>query len=270
MRGVFNLLLPRTRGRGGAALALLLTLFTTPALALIEPHSGGGDPHIRIAPYDPDEVVAVRAVLGYQLTIEFEPGERIENVAIGDSLGWQVVPSRKADLLFVKPMDRAPLTNMTVVTSLRRYAFELSVRPAARGARDAVYTLRFAYPAPAAPVITAPEPPKPPEDRNHAYSYEGSAVLLPTRLFDDGQATWFQFAKGAEYPAVYAIESDGTQALVNFHSRDSYLVVDRMARGFVLRRGKEETRIFNDGFETPGPGPLSPRPRVKKTAWRRR
>jgi hypothetical protein len=40
-------------------------------------------------------------------------------------------------------------------------------------------------------------------------------------------------------------------------------VVDRVARGFVLRRGKDETRIFNDGFREATLGPLSPQPRKR-------
>ena len=66
--------------------------------------------------YDPNEVVLLKASLGYQVLIEFAPDERIENVAIGDSLGWQITPNRKANLLFVKAMDQVPVTNMTVVT----------------------------------------------------------------------------------------------------------------------------------------------------------
>jgi type IV secretion system protein VirB9 len=64
--------------------------------------------------------------------IEFGPDERIENVAIGDALAWQVTPNRGANLLFVKPVELAVATNMTVVTDRRRYAFELSASRAPR------------------------------------------------------------------------------------------------------------------------------------------
>ncbi len=223
------------------------------------------DHRLRVVPYDPDQVVPIRAALGYQMMIEFDPAERIENVAVGDSLGWQVVPSRRANLLFLKPMDHAPVTNMTVVTNMRRYAFELSVRPGPVRAGDPelIYSLRFEYPAPAAVAAAEPPPPAPPQDVNHAYSYEGSAENLPMRLFDDGQATYFRFPEGASFPAIFAVEADKSESVVNFHLRDGYLVVERLAPGFVLRRGKVETRIFNDGFKDAEPGPLSPRPRVK-------
>ena len=86
--------------------------------------------------YDPSEVVELHGVLGYQLSLEFDPAERIENVAIGDSLGWQVTPNRKANLLFIKPMSLRPDTNMTVITNLRRYNFQLSVVNPSRAPRS--------------------------------------------------------------------------------------------------------------------------------------
>jgi type IV secretion system protein VirB9 len=217
-------------------------------------------------PYDPLQVVALKGVLGSQTMVAFEPGERIENVAIGDSLGWQVIPSRRSDLLFLKPMNHAAVTNMTVVTNMRRYAFELTVRrtPARPNDPDVIYSLRFDYPPPVVPIVRAPEPtppPRPPEDVNHAYSYQGAVQNLPARVFDDGRRTYFRFAEETSLPAIFAVEADNSEAVVNYRSQDGYLVVDRLARAFVLRRGKEETKVFNDGFHDAGPGPMSPAPR---------
>ena len=249
-------------------LAALCVLTTAPMAAAVEPHAGPGDPRLMVVTYDPGEVVTVRGVLGYQILIEFDPAEKIENVAIGDSVGWQVVPSRKANLLFIKPMEKAPATNMEVVTNLRRYAFELSVLPAGSHGRDALYSLRFEYPAPAAAIVDRlpPAPPPPPQDVNHAYSYEGSARNVPLRLFDDGRATYFRFREGEEYPAIFAIGADKGESVVNSSIHDGYIVVDRLARGFVLRRGADVTRIFNDGYAEGQPGPLSPKPR-RKPFW---
>lgn len=253
------------------AVILAICLSASSALAAVEPSPGPGDPRLREVWYDPYQVVTVRAALGYQLTIEFDPGERIENVAIGDSLSWQVVPSRKANLLFLKPMDRAPPTNMQVVTNQRRYAFELVVRADAgkRGASAVTYNLKFLYPAPETPIVTAAPVVLPPQDVNHAYSYQGSKANLPQRVFDDGVSTYFQFAPGGSVPAIFALEADKSEAVVNSRTRDGYTVVDRLAPGFVLRNGSEETRLFNDGYRTADPGPLSPQPRPKSSWWRK-
>jgi len=251
------------RARLYPVLAALVMFAGAPAASAVEPRPGAGDPRLKVVTYDPSEVVTVRGVLGYQIVIEFDPAEKIENVAIGDSVGWQVVPSRKANLLFVKPMEKAPATNMEVVTNLRRYAFELDVLPPGSHGRDALYSLRFEYPAPVVAMVDRPPPipPSPPQDVNHAYSYEGSARNVPTRLFDDGRATYFRFREGEEYPAIFALDSDKGESVVNSSIHDGYIVVDRLAQGFVLRRGKDVTRIFNDGYREGQPGPLSPKPR---------
>jgi type IV secretion system protein VirB9 len=224
------------------------------------------DPRIRVVPYRPDSVTEIKAVLGYQLMIEFAPDERIENVAIGDSLGWQITPNRKANLLFVKPMDKVPVTNMTVVTNLRTYLFEMipDATPTRRGDRNIVYALQFSYPPEKAENTASdapPPPPPPPQVVNSAYSYTGSTATLPMRIFDDGHATYFQFRDGEDYPAIFTTDGDKGEAIVNSSIRGGYVVVDSVARGFTLRRGADVTRIFNDGFREPQPGPLSPTPR---------
>jgi type IV secretion system protein VirB9 len=250
-----------------AFLALAIALAAAPAGA-VTPHPGDGDPRIHVVMYDPDQVVELHGVLGYQLSLEFDPQERIENVAIGDSLGWQVTPNRKANLLFVKPMAHRPDTNMSVVTNLRRYNFQLSVR-GKTALRSIPFSVRFLYPPPMLAMVEAPPPPAPPVDRNHAYSYQGSSKTLPARLFDDGQATYFAFADQEDLPAVFAVEPDGAESVVNSHMRDGYVVVDRIARGFVLRRGTEVARVFNDAYPQPQASAMGPRLKPKDPWWRR-
>jgi type IV secretion system protein VirB9 len=255
----------------GAVAAVLLA---SPAFGAITPLPSAGDPRMRVAKYVPEEVVELLGDLGYQMTIEFGDGERIENVSIGDAQGWQVTPNRKASLLFLKPIDKASPTNMEVVTNLRRYAFALKVRPnVPKGEeRTVIYGLRFDYPPPPPPPPPAAEKAAaktPPQVVNAAYSYDGSSKSLPSRVFDDGKATYFQFAEADDYPAIYAIEADQAEAVVNFTIRDGYVVIDQIARGFVLRRGAETTHLYNDGYKETLPGPLSPKPRLRPRWWER-
>jgi len=236
---------------------LALALAPAPAPAAVTPEPGLGDPRIRVVRYDPNEVVELSAAIGYQLTIEFGPGERIENVSIGDGLGWQVTPNRKADLLFLKPLDLGSVTDMTVITNLRRYVFDLSARrPGRRGDRSLIFRLRFDYPEPfvavAEPSAAPPPAPAPPTDVNHAYHAEGSTQDRPLRVFDDGRATYFVFPAAADFPAIFAVDPDGKEAVVNSAARDGYVVVDRLAGAFVLRRGAAVTRIVNDGYAAAG------------------
>jgi type IV secretion system protein VirB9 len=238
-----------------------LLLATAPLAAAVVPAAGPGDPRIRWVHYDPDQVVQLAGTLGYQMTIEFGDDERIENVSIGDSLGWQITPNRKASLLFLKPIAAsARHTDMTVVTSLRRYTFDLSAH-AGRGRDATIYALRFVYPPPV--ILAAADGPPPkllPKIANEAYSYRGSTATLPTRVFDDGHDTYFAFAEQADYPAILALDGKKQEESVNSAVRDGYVVVDQLAPAFVLRRGTETTTIINDGWHTPQPDALAPQP----------
>ena len=237
-------------------LGLIILLATTalfgPVQAAVNPAPSANDPRIRVVEYAPDQVVTLNATLGYAVTLMFGDAERIENVSIGDSLGWQVTPNRRANLLFLKPTELAPATNMTIVTNFRAYTVDLRVRRK-QGSNDkaVIFAIRFDYPEPALAVLEPqqpPPPPEPPKDVNHAYSYLGSDTGLPLAVFDDGRATYFRFADTTDYPAIFAIDPDKKEASVNIVQRDGLVVVDRLAAGFVLRRGAQVTKIVNDAF----------------------
>ncbi len=244
----------------------VLSLFLAPVagVAAISPQPGPGDPRIRVVHYDPDQVVELQATIGYQMTLEFGPGEHIENVSIGDGLGWQVTPNHKANLLFLKPLDVRSVTDMTVVTNLRRYVFDLTARRALqRGDRSLIFRVRFEYPEPFVAIPEPkppPPPPEPPKDVNHAYRLQGSTKSAPLRVFDDGHDTYFTFPETEEYPAIFAVDPDNKEAVVNSATRDGFVVVDRLAGAWMLRRGAEVTRVTNDGYHEPGVGISSRKP----------
>lgn len=236
----------------GAAYAQIATI----------PDPGPGDPRIRQIMYDPDQIVAVNGQLGYEMAIEFDPNERIENVSIGDSLSWQVTPNRKATLLFLKPVAPDAETSMTVVTSKRIYGFVLTSEDG-RGADDPdiMLRLRFLYPPPPPVVVEAPTPePGPPPDPinaapetlNFAYSYAGSKTLHPMRTFDDGKATYFLFDQGKDVPAIFVLGGDGREEMANTRAAGKYLVADFVAQTFVLRYGKAKTTVKNDALRPAG------------------
>lgn len=208
------------------------------------------DARIRTVPFSENAVITLTGHLGFQTMIEFNADERIENVSVGDSMGWQVTPNRRATLLFVKPVEARAATNMTVVTSLRRYVFELRAAEA-RGASDPAitYVLRFAYPAPPPPPpAAAPPPPPPPPKLSFSYSQKGSKKIAPTKVWDDGKYTYFDFPNTIEAPVISALSPDGREGLVNSRAEGGVVSVDAIAPGFVLRHGKERLTITNDAF----------------------
>lgn len=226
-------------------LAIIAVLLTAPAPVLAQ---GYVDPRIQMVEYDPDRVVMVRGALGYQLMLEFASDERIENVSIGDSLGWQVTPNRRANVLFLKPIDGVT-TNMTVLTNARRYVFDLAVNP--KGSRaSAPYTIRFSYPqeAVAIPVVEAAAPEQPPVVVNDAYTVTGSRENMPVKVFDDGRMTYFEWPAEGPVPAIFAVGPDGSESVVNYGVRGPYLVVEQLAGRFSLRDGKQVATVTNQRF----------------------
>ena len=198
------------------------------------------DPHIQTVFYQPDRVIDLKGAVGWQIMIEFGPDERIENVSIGDSTAWQVVPNKRARMLFLKPLNAKASTNMTVITTARQYSFNLSV-----GARQASspWQLRFTYPP--VPVEAAPEPsaPPPPIDLNFGYQLAGDPGLLPMRVWDDGHQTYFQFGEDVALPAIFAGGPKKDESLVNQSVRDRVVVVQQIAARFTLRSGKRVATV---------------------------
>jgi type IV secretion system protein VirB9 len=195
------------------------------------------EPGVRLVDYVRDAVVPVRVPLNRQLTIEFAEGERIENVALGDSQGWQVAASARGDHLFVKPQGTAP-TNMTVVTSSRTYLFELS--PDSGGYEAQVYTLRFLLPPGEMPPPRAART-SPPVGAI-AYRLTGANALRPSVIHDDGVHTYLEWPEDVSMPAVFGIDETGGEVLVDGYVRGGIYTLDRVYDRLVFRMGKLRAR----------------------------
>lgn len=212
------------------------------------------DGRVTMRDYVEDQVVRFAGRAGFQSTIAFGEGERIENIAVGESGAWQITPNRRANLLFVKPAGTsAPVTNMTVVTDRHTYLFEL--RPAVRA--TPVYLLRFRYAESLAPppdllpdamtpaLIPAVQTKDLPVNAiNFAWSMKGARRLYPERVFDDGQSVYLAWSEGRRLPAVLSIGPDGvTEGPVNFTADGAYLIVAGFHNRLVLRSGKDIATI---------------------------
>lgn len=240
---------------------LALALTATVATAAVQAHA---DSRIREIAYDPDAVVRLDGCVGFQTTVEFGPEERIENVGLGDASQWLVVPNKRANMLFMKPAQRAGHSNMTVSTSRHQYAFELFSKDAAACQRGStVYALRFTYPNDPASDPAALTPANELGQRNSAYTFSGARENVPTRVFDNGRQTFFRWSEGAATPAVYAMTSDKSETLVSFTNKGDYLVADQVAPAFVLRRGSAVAVLYNDAYQGPTFDAASPQPREK-------
>ena len=232
------------------ALVLLLGLVRTPAtLAEQIPHAATSDPRVLLATYRDSEVYKVTASYGFQTTIEFSEKETVETISIGDSIAWQVVPAGRR--VFLKPQEPNAVTNMTVITSLRPYYFELGAKRN-RDPASVTFLLRFNYPDAVPSVLAmagarqAPSlPAKKPTDYNFNYTLAGARDIAPIRVFDDGEFTYMQFRPLTDLPAIFLVDKEKQESVINYRIEGPYVVIERVAAQFSLRHGNEIACVFN-------------------------
>jgi type IV secretion system protein VirB9 len=242
----------------------LLAAALAPALFALAAPATAEDARLVERLYDPDVVVKVEGRAGVQATIRFAEDEHIENVAIGDSQKWQVTPNKRANLLFVKPLEERAATNMTVVTDRHTYLFDLVASPAHR---NPLYVLAFTYPeepedvqqagaesalpgGPTAVELAAASDPYAvvdPAELNFAWAPKGDRGLLPERIYDDGNATFLTWPSGNPLPAILIKDHKGDEGPVNFAVRGEMIVVEGVPREIVLRSGEDSATLTNQG-----------------------
>jgi type IV secretion system protein VirB9 len=215
------------------------------------------DPRILLATYRDSEVYKIVASYGFQTTIEFSEKETVETISIGDSIAWQVVPA--GHRVFLKPQELNAVTNMTVVTSLRPYYFELAAKKSSNPA-SVTFLLRFTYPD-AGPTVLgvrstsrpATLPAKKPSDYNFNYRLTGSREIAPLRVFDDGEFTYMQFKALTDLPAIFMVGKDKQESVVNYRVEGPYVVIERVAGQFSLRHGSDVACVYNRSAPTAPP-----------------
>jgi type IV secretion system protein VirB9 len=214
------------------------------------------DPRIRVTPYRADAVYRLRGYVGYQIDITFAAGERFVGLGVGDSKGLTF--AAESNHLFLKPSAARVATNLTVITDRRTYLFDYeaqSAPPDPSGA-DVIYALRFEYPATHARAVprkrervekalTAARSARP---RNYNYWYCGDPSLKPVAAWDDGVQTTLVFGARTELPGVFVLNDDGSESLVNSGVQAGRLVVQRVARRLIVRRGKLAGCIVDEAF----------------------
>jgi type IV secretion system protein VirB9 len=239
---------------------LTTVLLTTATVALGAKSAPAGaadlgttDARIRVEVYAANEVYRLKGYVGYQIDLEFEAGESFLGLGAGDleSLTF----ASQNNHLFIKPRSGGVETNITVLTNRRTYHFDYTAserRPDAT-LGDVIYVLRFTY---------APQPGNRFADaverrlanaagtrrHNLNYSYRGSPELKPSSAWDDGVQMRLRFASQQDLPAIFARNDDGSESLLNFSIDAGEVVVQRIARQLIVRRGRLRGCILNQGF----------------------
>lgn len=221
----------------------------------------GSEKKFRSYIYNPNEVYRYLGHYTYQGFIEFENGETISTITMGDPSLWLF--EHLGNRLFLKPVgEDNSQTNMTIITDKRIYHFELTAKEAKDiNDKDLIFVVKFVYPDeqdkniiqfPKAVASDEPDM-RDLSIYNFNYQYTGEGAAAPIKVFDNGEFTYFQFAKkNAEIPAIFSVDASGFESLVNFRSAGDYIIVEKVAPQFTLRNGNDIVCVYNATMYTSG------------------
>jgi type IV secretion system protein VirB9 len=179
--------------------------------------------------------------------VEFQAGEELTGVNIGDSVRWKIEPVMSGDdtpHLILKPLDVGLETSMVVTTTRRTYHFRLTSHYS-----EFMPWVRFAY---TEDVLakweriqsrrkddyergTIPETREYLGDLSFEYTITGSARWKPTRVYHDERKTVIEmpFAmRQTEAPTLLVVRRGGRilkkseQTIVNYRIQGSRYIVD--------------------------------------------
>lgn len=240
----------------------LLILSPCLAQAVEVPRSGNFDHRVRFVNYEPSQVVKVIAHYGYQTHIQFAEDETVETPLFGDELAWKFRKIRNH--LFLLPVEDEADTNLTVVTNKRVYNIELLAKEAKDiRAQDLFFQVNYRYPTEEAAkrqaVLDAAKVDAKlsvrPEPVNWNYWGKGTQQVSPTEVWDDGTFTYLRFPNNRDIPAIFLVDEAGNEGRVNSTvdpNEPGLVIVERVARQLVLRKGEMVSCVINESFDSYG------------------
>lgn len=242
-----------------------LVLIPAAGLAKTTPRPGPLDPRVTFVNYDANQVYAVSGSFRHALQIQFSPNEVVTQAALGDTVSWEIVPV--GNILFLKPREKGRPTNLIVLTrylgTTRSYQFELGINSGPH-----VYAIKFRYPAEEARqaaeiallaqqtrveatenkiVNSALDHAVIEGTRNLDYWLQGASELQPSEVSDNSEFTVLRYPGHSDIPSIFAVNSDGTEAIVPYDVREEYVVLHGVWHELRLRKGGLVLCITNRG-----------------------
>ncbi len=185
--------------------------------------------------------------------INYRGSERITTVLMGRAEDFFVDTPKNRQTISIRPKSSRSRSNLTVVTSKDIHHYNLT-------AVDETSNVKPVYGV----IVKSDTEAKRGKskkkkkgadvnlgelsDLNFSYTYRASDELRPLRLFDDGEHTYFQFPDHVATPAIFAVDENGKEQIVNHHVKGNYVVVESLGKQFTLRRGSVFTCIYNKAF----------------------
>jgi type IV secretion system protein VirB9 len=195
--------------------------------------------------------IKARSIKGTEIVIDRSGQEVTQEISIPPTKEWE--------------------TNLIIVTNKRNYSFLLSLADGNKGRRQNTYRLSFQYPtekvvqdkvaatkalekeklvkAKVAAVSAI-------ETKNWKYVQQvgkNSRNIAPYRAWDNGRFTYLSFKKNSEIPAIFMVSETGQETLVDINidiNHPDTVIIQRIAKQFVLRLDDSVVGITNQGFNT--------------------
>lgn len=195
--------------------------------------------------------------------IQLQPGEQIVGKpATGDSIRWILGRGTSSagagaqQHLYVKPTRPDLDTTIAINTDRRSYLLELHSYPdtymaavAWRYPQDELAQLEATSVQEAALAQATTASGITIEALNFGYSIvakNGHPTWTPTQVFDDGKKTYIRFPPSvatAEMPVLFVVSSTNETQLVNYRTKNLFLIVDRLFQEAELRLGQADQEI---------------------------
>lgn len=241
-----------------ATLGLTFTFISYNTFANEIPSSLATDNRMRIVEYNSHDVVTIIGNHLIATDIMFDPNEHIITYMTGDLIAWQINKDTPF-MLSIKPNLPSSDTNLTVVTDKRIYHFHLLTRPSDMPqSRNVTYSLVFKYPDEEKAKFTQELDTvsqtfigsnlTQPISWNYNYSFTGSKAIAPIKAVDNGTFTIFEFRDQSVIPAIFAVDSQQNESLLNYHVQGNYVFVQGIRHQYTFRNGNDVTTIYNDSF----------------------
>jgi type IV secretion system protein VirB9 len=236
------------------AAAALASAFTAGSALADQPTSASKfDSRIRFATYNNADVLTVDTMAGIATHIQLEEGEAYITHAFGDAAAWSFAMEKNH--VFLKPKAEKADTNLVIVTDKRTYNFRLRYHN--KDTDPVVYQLSFYYPeaqtkttASAATKDQIEKGFKVPTGRaNTDYTMAGDRSIAPINVWDDGKFTYFKFPEYRDFPAIYIVDADGRESVVNRNTAgdaNDIIVAQKVNEKWRVRLGDQVLSIFNE------------------------
>jgi len=233
------------------------------ALAAVVPSPSPHDARIRAAEYNPLDVVVVHGTVGIATHIRLAQGERYVDHAFGDAAGWHFAGNDNN--FFLKPKAEHSDSNLILLTDRRVYYFELRYSANFNTATK-MFAVSFTYPETEEASLAAQAErqrvlagfsAERPINVNYTMTGKPSTrrSLAPINAWDNGQFTFFRFSGAKDIPAIFIVNPDGSEGIVNHHiegKASDVVVVHKVAARWVFRLGREVLSIFNESYDPTG------------------